>query len=399
MQSVSARFLTALRGPYNYVVTADLWYSRALVVSNLPIVDGSISVDRTSKVRRSGTVTIGDPTFFPTFANSPLAPYGAELNVKWGIAYPDGTTERISLGWFRIQDVSQETAPAQSSGALPVVTFMDRSQAVDDASFVDPIDRSGWDVKPLLTHLVQDVVSYAGVSFASGLTSGTVPGGTVFDGSRWDAVTACAGYLNADAYFDVTGNVTVVPVPVLSQSTPTSAAVWTMDASTPAAVAAGASSSGVLVSAKRTVSRAGVYNCVAAYGASTGSGSPPTGYACDTDPRSPTYFGPSPNYGNPATSSNFGAQVYRYTNNLLTTPAQCAAAAQTQLANFLGLARSLSFTVCPNPALEAGDIIQVIYPDGKAELHLLDSFTIPLGPSSTFSGSTRTLTYQLSGGT
>jgi hypothetical protein len=344
-------------------------------------------------------VTIGDPNFYPTFAGSPLAPYGAELNIKWGVAFPDGTTESVSLGWFRIQDVEQETAPGQSNGGLPVVQFFDRSQAVDDASFLDPIDRGGWGVKSLLTHLIQDVVPYAGVSITPGLVDGTVPGGVTFDNARWDAVATCAGYLLADAYFDVNGNLAVVPVPTLTQSTPASAAVWTMDASTPAAVAAGASPTGVLVSAKRTVSRAGVYNGVSAYGATTGSAAPPTGYAVDTDPRSPTYFGPTPNYGNPSPSSNFGAQLYRYQNNLLTTNAQCAAAAQTQLANFLGLARSLSFTTCPNPALEAGDIVKVIYPDGRTELHLLDSFTIPLGPSSQFSGSTRTLTYQLSGGT
>lgn len=399
MQSVSAKFLSALRGPYRASTTADLWYNQALVISGLPIVDGSITVDRTSKTRRSGSVTIGDPTFFPTFANSPLAPYGAELNIKWSILYPDGSSEAVSLGWFRIQDVSQETAPGQSNGGLPIVDFFDRSQAVDDASFLDPIDRGGWGVKSLLTHLVQDVLPYASVTFAAGLTDGIVPGGVTFDGSRWDAISSCAGYLNADAYFDVTGNVTVVPVPALTQSTPTSAAVWNMDASTSAAIAAGASSSGVLVSAKRSVSRSGVYNCVSCYGQASGSNSPPVGYACDTDPRSPTYFGPTPNFGNPVTGSAFGAQLYRYQNNLMTTSAMCTAAAQTQLNNFLGLARSLSFSTCPNPALEAGDITQVIFPDGKTELHLLDTFTIPLGPSASFSGSTRTLTYQLSGGT
>lgn len=399
MLPVSQKFLTALRGSYSPIAVVDVYYGQQKVVSDIPVVDGSITVDRTSKTRRSGSITIGDPTFFPIFANSPLAPYGAELNIRWGIKYLDGSQEMISLGWVRIEDVEQETAPSQGSGLLPIVTFYDRSQAVEAAGFLDPIDRSGWEVKSLLTHLIQDVVPYAGVSFSSGLTSGTVPGGTVFDSSRWDAVSACAGYLNAEAYFDVNGNAAVVPVPSLSQSTPASAAVWTMDASTPAAIAAGASASGVLVAAKRKVSRNGVYNCVAVYGTSTGSGTPPTGYACDTDPRSPTYFGPSPNGGDPSRQSAFGAAVFRYQNNLLTTSAMCAAAAQTQLKNLLGLARSLSFTVCPNPALEAGDIIQVIYPDGKTELHILDSFTIPLGPSSTFTGSTRTLTYQLSGGT
>lgn len=396
MQPVSARFLSAIRGSYAPITTVDVWYDQALVVANIPIVDGTITVDRTSKTRRSGTCIIGDPTFFPTFANSPLAPYGAELNIKQGISYPDGTREMVSLGWFRIEDVYQETAPGQSNGGLPIVDFYDRSQAVIDAGFLDPLDRSGWDIVQLLANLIQSVVPYAKVNIPGSLGDGTVPGGTVFDTDRWDAVTTCAGYLNAECYFDAAGIAQVVPIPNITQATTVASAVWTMDASTQAAIAAGGSSTGVLVEAQRTVTRDSVYNAVSAYGAATGSGTPPVGYACDTDPRSPTYYGPSAT-GNP--QGPFGAATYRYTNNLITTTAQAQAAAAAQLQNYLGLARSLSFTVCPNPALEAGDILNVVYPDGKTELHLLDTFTIPLGPSEQFTGTTRSLTYQLSGGT
>lgn len=396
MLSVSSRFLQAIRGPYIQTTTVDVYYNQQRTVANIPVVDGSISVDRTSKTRRSGSITIGDPNFFPTFANSPLAPYGAELNIKQGINYADGSQELVSLGWFRIEDVGQEVSAAQSNGQLPVIDFYDRSQAVADAAFMDPIDRGGWDVKSLITHLVQDVVPYAQVVFDASLTTGTVPGGTSFDSDRWAAIQTCAGYMNAEAYFDANGVCRVVPIPALSQSTPASSAVWTMDASTQAAQNAGASAQGVLVQAKRQVSRSGVYNCVAAYGASTGSSAPPVGYACDTDPRSPTYYGSSPQNG---PVGPFGASVYRYTNGLITSISGAQSAAQAQLNNFLGLARSLSFTICPNPALEAGDIVQVIYPDGKKELHLIDSFTIPLSQQSQFTGSTRTLTYQTSGGT
>jgi hypothetical protein len=396
MLPVSSRFLAAIRGSYAMSTTVDVWYNQALVVSGVPVVDGTITVDRTSATRRSGTITIGDPTFFPTFANSPLAPYGAELHIQQGISYPDGTFERVSLGWFRIEDVSQETAPSQSNAGLPILDFYDRSQAVADASFLDPFDASGQDVMTLLTSLVQNVVPYAAVSFASGLVTGTVPGGTVFDTDRWDAITTLAGYLNAEPYFDANGICQVVPIPSIPSGATSANAVWTMDASTPAAVAAGGSKTGVLVQAQRTVSRSGVYNCVAVYGASTGSGTPPVGYACDTNPRSPTYYGPTPTG---KAIGPFGAATYRYTNSLITTIAGANAAATAQLNNFLGLARSLSFTVCPNPALEAGDILWVVYPDGKTELHLLDTFTIPLGPSEQFTGTTRSLTYQLSGGT
>lgn len=91
MQAVSSRFLQAIRGPYRAITTMDVYYGQSLVTAGVPIVDGSITVDRTSKTRRSGNATIGDPTFWPTFAGSPLAPYGAELHIQQGISYPDGS--------------------------------------------------------------------------------------------------------------------------------------------------------------------------------------------------------------------------------------------------------------------------------------------------------------------
>lgn len=134
---------------------------------------------------------------------------------------------------------------------------------------------------------------YAQVIFDPSLHDGAAPGGTTFDSGRWDAVTTCAGFLNADVYFDASGVCRAVPVPVLTQSTPLTAAVWTMDASTPAAIAAGASTEGVIVSAKRTVSRTGVANFVTVTGAQTGAAGAFTAYAADSDPRSPTYYGPT----------------------------------------------------------------------------------------------------------
>ncbi len=222
------------------------------------------------------------------------------------------------------------------------------------------------------------------------LTDYTLPGGSVFDSERWDAVQTIAAGMGAEAYFDVYGNVVVVKIPELTQGMTAADAVWIVDAG----------ESGVLVSAKRGVTRTGVFNAVAAQGVSTnGNGAPPIGFAADTDPRSPTYWGPASAlpYG-PYTVTPFGQSVFRYTNNLLTTSGQCQTAAAGQLANFLGLARSLSWESAPNPGLDGGDIILAEYLSGQSELHLVDRLTVPLGAGQKFGGSTRTLTYQSSGG-
>ena len=44
--------------------------------------------------------------------------------------------------------------------------------------------------------------------------------------------------------------------------------------------------------------------------------------------------------------------------------------------------RSLTLTTAPNPALVAGDTIQVVFPDGRSETHLIDSTTIDLATAA-----------------
>ncbi|MGI5245412.1 DUF5047 domain-containing protein [Dactylosporangium sp. CA-139066] len=374
----------ALRQSQVVKTTVDVWFNGSYVAT-LPVTSGSVTIDRTAATRRQCSITIGDPDFVPTYANSPLAPYGAELRLFQGVTYMDGSDEQVPLGVFRIEEVKWDEA----TGSLPTVAAFDRSKAVADANFLMPADMSGRSAMFAIKQAVNDVID-CDVLFDPTLKDYTLPGGSVFDSDRWGAVQTMANGMGAEAYFDVYGNLVVTAIPSLTQSTPQSAAVWTVDAG----------ENGVLVSAARGVTRSGVYNAVAAQGVSTdGNGAPPMGFAADTDSRSPTYWGPASAlpYG-PYVRTPFGQVVYRYTNNLLTTPEMCTTAAIGQLANFLGLARSLDFTCVPNPALDAGDIVLVKYLSGQSELHLLDKINLPLGPGGTFGGSTRTLTYQSSGG-
>lgn len=386
MYPVTDTFLEVIRaGSFTPSTHAEVYYNGSFV-TEVPIADGSVSIDRTSDTRRSCTLTVADNSFVPTFVNSPLAPYGAEIIIRAGLKYDDGSEELCQLGVFRIEEVTWEEA----AGSLPQVTAYDRSKVMQDAKFLYPRDLSGKSAFTLLAHeggFFPPQLSTAAVIIDSfNLIDYNLPGGSIADIDRWAFMqTVCQG-MGAEAYFDVNGNLLIVPVPSLDQSQVGSGSeVWTVDVG----------ETGVLVNATRGVSRTDVYNAVAITGASGSSGTSPMGFWADYDSRSPTYWGPpsAMPYG-PYTLTPFGEAVLRKSNNLCTTAAQCKIAAQAELSNCLGLARSLDFQSVWNPALQEGDIIKIVYLDGTSELHLIDKLTIPLNADQAMTASTRTLTYQ-----
>lgn len=376
------RFLDAVKRSRTQKTVVDVVFNGAVVATSLPITDGSVTVDRSSSVRRTCNLTVADPNFVPTYVNSALSPYGTELKVYSGFQYDDGTTDLCPLGIFAVDTVNWE----ESGGSLPQVQSFDRSQKVTDAKLLLARDFSGHSAMGAITSLVNEVVK-CDVTFDDALIDITMPGGSVYDNDRWQTCQDIAKALAAEVFFDVFGNVVVIPVPKLSTSNTVDDAVWTM--------AVGVD--GTLSEAKRGVSRRDIYNCIIMQGTGTSSTSlAPIGYAADTDPRSPTYWGPATALPNgPFVPTTFGQSNLRLTSNLLLTPDQCQAAATAQLANYLGRAKSLNFTCAPNTALDVGDIILARFLDGSQELHIVDSLSIPLGGGGKFSGTTRTLTYQV----
>jgi hypothetical protein len=144
--------------------------------------------------------------------------------------------------------------------------------------------------------------------------------------------------------------------------------VWTIDAS----------SSGVLLDADRTRSRQRTYNVVVVSGADLGGDAPfPPVSVEDDSPGSPTYVG-----------GDFGRVPFFQTSSLITSPAQATKAGRATLRRVSGLAASLDLTSVVNPALEVGDVIEVLLPDRhgdgrKIERHLVDSLTVPLTTDGT----------------
>jgi hypothetical protein len=135
---------------------------------------------------------------------------------------------------------------------------------------------------------------------------------------------------------------------------------------------------GVYISGVRGMSSKGVYNAVLARGESTGADVAPCSYlATDSDPGSPTYWG-----------GPFGRRPRFYSSSTLLDTSACQAAAQLLLRAAKAPNAIGDFTSLPNPALETGDVIRVVHPDGSKELHQVAAFTVPLDVSGDFPIST-----------
>jgi hypothetical protein len=131
---------------------------------------------------------------------------------------------------------------------------------------------------------------------------------------------------------------------------------------------------GVLISANRGMSSDGVYNAVLARGENTETNSPPvSALAVDDDPTSPTYWeGP------------FGHRPLFYTSSTLTSQAAALSAAKLKLRAAKAPNATGDLSSLPNPALEPGDVLRVVYGDGSKELHQVQSFSVPLDVGGDF---------------
>lgn len=132
---------------------------------------------------------------------------------------------------------------------------------------------------------------------------------------------------------------------------------------------------GAYIQANRGMSLDGIYNGVLARGENTESNiAPVSSLVVDTDPDSPTYWdGP------------LGHRPMFYSSSTLISSGQCTAAATLKLRAAQAPNASADISSLPNPALEPGDVLRVVYVDGTPELHQVQSFSVELGVGGSFS--------------
>ena len=126
---------------------------------------------------------------------------------------------------------------------------------------------------------------------------------------------------------------------------------------------------GVMVEAEEALDRTGVFNGVLVTGQNAASDAPVSALVYDNDASSPTRWG-----------GPFGKVVKTEQSTAVQNVTQAQNAAESLLDRKLGLTRSLTITLAPNPALEAGDIVDIAFADGRRERHVIESVQLDLGP-------------------
>lgn len=377
MLAVSPGFLAALAAPQKVTCRAHADKGGVRLHNNVPIVGGYVEVDAGSITRRRltlevapqmNTYTYEDRPAMPTRDTDPLAPFGQELTVEWGLTYIGGVTEWLPLGVFRIDDVRGSLLGDTSVQ----ITGVSREAHVADDRFSAPYTASSPSALSLIAALIHETLPTAEV-VAQASMDRRVPT-TTWDEDRWGAITDLAESIAAVVYCDPYGRFVIADAPTADTHP-----VWM--------VAAGVG--GVMVSAASSASRSSVYNRVVVRGESPSSDAPPVrGEATDTDPTSPTRWG-DPLGGSWGKRTRF---MYLPT---VTDSAQAATVARAALFRYVGAASTMDVTSVPNAALEAGDVVDYITDPrdigGSLRRHAVDSFRVPLLAGGAFPMATRDL--------
>lgn len=355
MFPVSETFGQALRDAHTVAVRLDAYYGGNKILSDVDILDGAVTVNGGTGVRRTLDVTLADETLWST-----LDVIGVELRPYRGIRYPDDREELVPLGVFGLDSMSMSVAPG---GGVQIRSAPDRWARVQRAMFETP--RAS-----VLTHsianeakfMLAEVVPEATV--LSTATSTRTMAAVVWDRDRDAAATDLVTSIGAEAWFDVSGNLRIADAPLLSQ-TP----VWAVDAS----------ASGVMLGGDLVRDRTRTYNVVVLSMSAVDGRTPfAPQVVADTDPTSRTYVG-----------GPMGRCPYFYSSPLLRSANHALAVGPAILNRVKAVNAQLSLEASVHPGLDRGDVITVLTPTGITERHLIDSLTVPLTVAGTQSITTR----------
>lgn len=352
---VSKRFYEALKGSHTVYSYVDV-KSPTNQIIRLAAVGGSVDVDRTAEVRRRCSLTAIDPTgeLTPAEAGDILSPYGTEIYPYRGILYPDGTTEAIPLGIFRISKVSISD---ESDGLSIGIEAFDRSRTISRDKFTEPY------IIEAYTNIMDALKQIARRTFNE-LAFNTVSSPRIIETTRvydvgddpWEAITELATSLGCDVFFDVQGRLTVVPPPNID-ALPSPQFTYIEGENC------------TLLSLEKILTDDPGYNGVVVIGESPGDELPPVrGIAWDDEPTSATYrLGP------------YGEVPMFHQDQLVKTEQEANDLAAMLLQNQLGFSSQLSISAIANPLLECGDVIQVRRSKAKVDdLYVVDAFGVPM---------------------
>lgn len=334
------------------------------LIDGLGLIDGSVTLDANASVRGRCSLTVVNQTLIPQQAEDLLAPYGNEVRIERGFTTPDGYTERVSLGYFRIEDSDVSGGPGDLTISL---ALLNRSQRMIDAKFETAGSIAAGTafeavVEQLLTEAWPDVPLNL---TATGKTCPLLVWSEADD--RWEACQAVAQSLGMVLYFDGDG------ICVMEPYAPGSAVAELVEGD-----------GGLLLEAGRSWTRQGAFNKVIATGENPDNDEVYRAEAQDDEALSPT------NYDGP-----FGRVPRFYSSPYIVSNDQATDAANTILAKELGTTQQINFGSIVNAALEPYDVVRIKRTDlGVDQSLILENLSIPLSADGVMTGTCKAVTVQ-----
>ncbi|WP_162834747.1 DUF5047 domain-containing protein [Amycolatopsis circi] len=326
------------------------------------VLDGEVNVDSGSQVRRSATL-VTDPALWPVSPRDLLTPFGSTCALWRGIVIPElPEPEWIPLGVFFL-DKSKRGRAADSRTAVSI-DLVDPSAHIAEDKFDAPMQTAEGatyigGIKQLIWGtLGQDypVIDYTGSTRVAPVME--------IEKERWgDGIEKLADAIGAEVFFDQIGQVIVRPVPTLAD-----APVWY----------ARTGSGGNVLTTDEQWTRDDVWNRWVINGERSDGSESVHVVIEDTDPNSPTWVG-----------GPFGKRTRFYSSPVITSPGQGTAVGSAFLSKTKGLACTVDFSLVVNPALTAGDVIELDDTELGRANHIIDKLTIPLTASGSLTCSTR----------
>jgi hypothetical protein len=357
----SARFIAEIKRSHQVISYVDV-ISPTNQTLRLPFTSGDVKVDRTAETRRSFTGTCLDLTgdITPDEPTDLLTPFGTVLKPYRGVRYADtGAVEVMPLGVFRL---SKSNVQDSGGGVSISLEAYDQSRTVARDKFTDVY------VIPVGTNIIQaikDILAntFDDLQYDSITTTLVTTQPIVYDVSAnpWEEAGKLAQSVGCELYFDVDGWVVIAP-PVDINALPSPDFTYVEGQGT------------TLLDLDKTFSDEPGYNGLVLTGESPGDELPPVrSVAWDEDPSSATYhLGP------------YGEVPQFITDQNIKTQEDADATAAQLVRNLLGFSYSLSVTSWTNPALEAGNVVQVERAKSKVSgLFAVDAFNVPLAASGT----------------
>lgn len=321
----------------------------------LPVVDGTLTIDRRNQVWRTADLTLGlDQIGTVTRASiERLNVLGSDIALYSGLYFENDSLELVQVARLRVQTFERRL----SAASIQVAGSDYASMLEEHPLTADYTNRlRGLDLVSAVTLLVTDSLPFVMPGMVNRLVVGDgipawqVPFDATFDGdNRLDTIVSwCEA---AGVYFFNLPNGTFY----LRSKTDFDDPVLTVSDGV----------GGVLIDANEAFSRLELYNAVSVtFDAPEGVTTPVRAFVVDDDPASPTYW-----------SGPFGRRVKQVSGVPAKTNAEAQVAAIAKLNEAKGINRGLRITGLRYPTLIPGDTIDVELPNESSEQHVIEAVT------------------------